>query len=207
MRKSFMGAFQSDDDEGEKPLSYLDKVKNTHNRLKEQHGQGIDLTLEGAEYLQKLQAENEALKQQMQQINEPTYVAQRQALWNVESELREQLEEFYGDKYLDSYEDYERTAVEKIKALRANPDEFMKFLRSQKKQAEFVANVIKQKMPNFNKVPGYQKVDTYSYQDALADLARAEDFAKKGDRLNADKTAKKARSRILEEQMSKTIRM
>ena len=175
--------------------------------MKEQHGQGIDLTLEGAEYLQKLQAENEALKQQMQQINEPTYVAQRQALWNVESELREQLEEFYGDKYLDSYEDYERTAVEKIKALRANPDEFMKFLRSQKKQAEFVANVIKQKMPNFNKVPGYQKVDTYSYQDALADLARAEDFAKKGDRLNADKTAKKARSRIHEEQMSKTIRM
>ena len=194
--------------EGDAPMSYLDKVRATHNKIKEEdpNSNGLALTLEGAELIEQLRQENAALKKASSQNEQPEGVASKQMFVRLEHEIKEKLYEMFTTEELadDNYPDYERVAIKKLQAIRENKREWMKLLNNPEKVKELANTIFSEKMPRMDKMPGWQKINDYSPSDAQADEARAEKMTQeayeKGDRkllAEASKLQTKARQRLL----------
>lgn len=199
---------KSDDNDSGNKLSYLDKAKQADAMWREKYGQGLDLTVEGAEHINQLMTENKKMKEQLEQLSsftsDPQNVAQNLMFVNVENGLKERLTESYGSEDLadTNYPDYERVAIEMLGNIKkTNSKAWNKLIASQAKQKEFIESVVEKKMPNFSKVKGWQKIEDYSIADAKKDLDRADELAKKGNRAEASRLQEKARQRFLEEQV------
>ncbi len=208
-KQAFGGGQQQ---EGAKPMSYLDKVRATHNQIKEQDptSNGLALTLEGAELIEQLRQENAALKKQTSQNDMPEGVASKQMFVRLEHEIKEKLYDMFSTEELadDNYPDYERVAIKKLQSIRENKREWMKLLNNPEKVKELAATIFAEKMPRMDKVAGWTKVDDYTPAQAQADALRADKMTEeayaKGDRkllAEASRLQTKARQRLLPLQM------
>lgn len=165
-------------EEGEKPLSYLDKVRQADKQIREQNPEsgGISLTLEAAEKLEALERENADLKKRMGHSQSPENTAAQSLFVRLEHEIKEKLYDMFPSEELadSNYPDYERVAIEKLKAIQANKREWMKLLNDPTKVRDLAETIFSEKMPRMDKVAGWHKIETYSFKDAEFDLARAE---------------------------------
>lgn len=212
----FQSMFSGPQVEDDKPLSYLEKVRRADRSIREADpgSNGLALTLEGAEMLEKIREENNMLKQQMQRMSSPQSIAENQMFVMVEGYIKDEIERFFGAEGVDdNYPDFERVAITKLKEVRKDPKKWAQIVRSPEAQKNFCRAVISAKMPKIDKLPGWQKIDTYSIQDAQRDLERSEKLAIKArqersrDGLQqASDLARKARQRLLPETLGLKFR-
>jgi hypothetical protein len=205
----FQRMFSGEKDEGEKNLTYLDRVKRADRSIRDSDpsSNGLALTLEGAELLEELRSQNAQMRQQMERMNTPQHVAEQTLFVNLEGGIKDEMERFFGESGVDdNYLDFERVAIQKLKLIKEDPKKWAQLLRSSDMQKQFVKAVIHAKMPKLDNMPGWKKIDTYGVQDAQRDLQRSETMASKAKQeknrellLQASQLAQKARQRLLPE--------
>jgi hypothetical protein len=128
----------------------------------------------------------------------PQFAAEQIMFVNIETALKSQIEDLYGAENVDdNYPDFQRVAIERMKAIKADPKKWASLVSNNKLQNDFVKHVVAAKVPKMANVPGWQKIETYSVEDAKRDLVRAEQLAKDGHRQEASELQKKARQALL----------
>lgn len=206
--QNFMGGGSTEDDD-EKPLSYIDKVRRADRSIREADpsSNGLALTLEGAQLIEQIRSENAELKKNLERMNNPQFTAEQNLFVSLEGGIKEEMARFFGEDGVDdNYPDFERVAIARLKEVQKDPKMWMAMLRSPERQKQFIRAVMTAKMPKMDNMPGWKKVETYSVNDAQRDLERSEKLAMQAKEkksrdlmIQASELAKKARQRLLPE--------
>lgn len=207
--QNFMGGGSATEDDDEKPLSYLDKVRRADRSIRDADpsSNGLALTLEGAQLIEQIRSENAELKKNLERMNNPQFTAEQNLFVSLEGGIKEEMARFFGEDGVDdNYPDFERVAIARLKEVQKDPKMWMAMLRSPERQKQFIRAVMTAKMPKMDNMPGWKKVDTYSVNDAQRDLERSEKLAMQAKEkksrdlvIQASELAKKARQRLLPE--------